>query len=193
MVTFFSVVGSIIAIIVGVAALYFTYYQIEMSRKHSRLSVKPHLNINYVSDSGKMCFELENNGIGPAIIKTYSILINGVRHDLIGIKNLSTIWNALKDLELNDEFIYLSSYEKDEALKIGYSKPILGIKNEYCDNEKVRLNFIEKVLFKIGFEIDYESFYGNEFTLTKKSFDEEIAKGIESGEIKPPISQPRKP
>ncbi len=43
MVTFFSVIGSIIAIIVGVAALYFTYCQIEMSRKHNRLSVKPNL------------------------------------------------------------------------------------------------------------------------------------------------------
>ena len=59
---------------IALLALIFAGYQTILSRKHNRLSVEPHLNINYVSDSGKMCFELENNGIVQAKIKTYSIL-----------------------------------------------------------------------------------------------------------------------
>ncbi len=76
---FFSVVGSIVALIVGIAALYFAYYQIEMSREHNRLSVKPNLQIDFkTSDmtNSPMAVIFVSNGLGPAIIKSFSIIFS---------------------------------------------------------------------------------------------------------------------
>ena len=74
-----ELVLGISSILTALLALRFTDKQTELSRQHNRLSVRPHLSINYriESDSFGRCFELANNGTGPAIIKATTVFLSG--------------------------------------------------------------------------------------------------------------------
>ena len=64
------------AMIVAVFALFVTIWDSYQSRKHNRLSVKPFLGIG-VDIHEKVEFTLSNQGIGPAVIKEFSVYFDG--------------------------------------------------------------------------------------------------------------------
>lgn len=78
-----SLRGSDVAVLAASAAATFTAYQAVLLRKHNRLSVKPHLcTWTHDDDSDKMYkiyFLLSNNGLGPAIIKSFKVYFDGER------------------------------------------------------------------------------------------------------------------
>lgn len=154
-------------VIIAITALVFTYCQIQILKKHNRLSVKPHLCINYIAESEEtgQCFELVNNGIGPAIIKLFTIFVNGKPFE---INTTDDAIKVFKGLGINEEFVKLNLLEKDDALKVGYVKPLISIQNKYRNSVEVNSDF-RKGIFKIGFEIKYKSIYEEEeFTLTRE-------------------------
>jgi len=155
-------------VFIAVMAVFFTYWQIKILKKHNRLSVKPHLNIHYRSESDDtgQCFELENNGIGPAIIKTYKIFVSGTLYET---KTNADVIKVYESLGIRQEFCNLNRLEKDDAQKAGYAKPLINIPEKYRNSEEANANF-RNGIFKIGFEIKYESMYGEEFTLKRESF-----------------------
>lgn len=70
--------GSLIAL----CALGLTVYQASIARRHNRLSVRPHLARFTYRDitpgRGVLAVRLLNKGIGPAFIKSFQILLDGV-------------------------------------------------------------------------------------------------------------------
>lgn len=72
------------ALLVSICALFLTINQSRATRKHNRLTVKPHLT-SFIetkpdtSRQGLMVINvtLSNNGLGPAIIKTFEPLLDG--------------------------------------------------------------------------------------------------------------------
>lgn len=72
---------AVAAVIIALLTALFTAYQAFLSRKHNRLSVKPHLT-TWIDDSSDNKFyvircDLMNNGIGPAIIKKFEVFFEG--------------------------------------------------------------------------------------------------------------------
>jgi hypothetical protein len=79
-----EVVVSIAGLVVSICALGYTAYQAYLSREHNKLSVKPSLttwsDTTYDHITGCYTYEstLMNAGLGPAYIKSYEVLIDGV-------------------------------------------------------------------------------------------------------------------
>lgn len=75
-----TAVGSIV---LGGCALVTTIYQAHLSRKHNRLSVRPHLtrhtDIQKDTIGATYRFTLSNCGIGPALISELYFLVDGER------------------------------------------------------------------------------------------------------------------
>jgi hypothetical protein len=68
------------ALIVAVCAFFVAVYQAYATRRHNRLSVTPHLVVftDRRNDNGQAKFvvKLRNSGLGPAIIRTYEVLLD---------------------------------------------------------------------------------------------------------------------
>lgn len=66
---------ALLAVFASIVAVVFTWQQVEMSRRHTRLSVTPILQITpYLEGKGgRNGLYLTNDGLGPAIIKGFSI------------------------------------------------------------------------------------------------------------------------
>ena len=155
-------------VIIAITAVVFSYWQIKMSQKHNRLSVTPHLDISYGGETASvgLCFELENNGIGPAFIKSYAIIINEVTYQ---IKTIADVVEVFKKLGINRDYIVLSHFEEGAGLKVGHSEPILYLNKKYRNSDGVNKEFM-KAAMKIGFEIEYQSIYREKFSFKKLSF-----------------------
>ena len=67
------------ALIVSVVALALGIYEANLERAHQRASVWPRLelNRNYDDISSKLTYTIANNGLGPAIIKSSTLSVNG--------------------------------------------------------------------------------------------------------------------
>src|SRR5688572_25280527 len=76
-----ATVTAMSAVFIALLALTVTIWQAALTRRHNRLSVRPHLRIDWlVSDEGtdeKVSVVLSNNGLGPAIIKRFQWKIDG--------------------------------------------------------------------------------------------------------------------
>lgn len=67
---------AIAALIVSICALVFTAYQGSETRLHNRLSVKPLLLIDFVYTDKGAGFLLTNDGLGPAVIGSFVVLVD---------------------------------------------------------------------------------------------------------------------
>src|SRR3989338_4510805 len=65
--------------VVAVCALGLTVWQAAITRRHNRLSVTPHLTTwtQFEQATGRYSIEILNNGIGPALIKSFSVQVDG--------------------------------------------------------------------------------------------------------------------
>lgn len=66
-------IQSAIAIFVAFLALFISVWQGCEQRKHNRLSVKPLLGFDNISMNNAKSIRISNNGLGPAIITSFSI------------------------------------------------------------------------------------------------------------------------
>jgi hypothetical protein len=65
-----------IALIISIGALIVSSWQYSAQIEHNKLSVKPHMAVTYILESGKRernGIYVSNPGLGPAIIKTVSV------------------------------------------------------------------------------------------------------------------------
>lgn len=78
--------------VIALCALGVSLYQAYLSRLHNRLSVMPHLALHVEQSPGQYKIQLRNDGIGPAIITSASIMNRGKLVEGIG---LPLIGNAI--------------------------------------------------------------------------------------------------
>jgi hypothetical protein len=64
--------------VIAICAFGATFWQAHLTRKHNKLSVKPYLTTwTTMSSDGYSVLKIINNGIGPAHIKSFKILVDG--------------------------------------------------------------------------------------------------------------------
>ena len=72
---------SSIAIFIATIALMISVWQDCEQRKHNRLSVRPLLSFETISYNNSQSIKLSNNGLGPALIQSFQIELDGKNYD----------------------------------------------------------------------------------------------------------------
>lgn len=154
--------------IIAICAVFIAAYQAYATRKHNKLSVKPHLNDFRDKESNSKqliyTFTLNNNGLGPAIIKEWKVYVDG------------------KALDSNDHEYYEKKAREIIPEKINdVVTTRLGANYALPSNDTIKLlylmfyihhgtNFdgIEKNLARLDIYVRYESIYGNTYYLDSR-------------------------
>ncbi len=158
--------------IAALSALGLAVYQYVATRRHNRLSVKPHVDSHFDTGSnengeGWLIFKLSNNGLGPALIRKFQITQAGrVLADI----NPGTIRPLLGELKLKSDDIRVGTLKSGRALRAGEDFIVLSIKftaEAMCIQSLV--DNIEEIIDRnFDLEVEGESIYGEKFEVKKK-------------------------
>jgi hypothetical protein len=90
-------IAAISSATIALCALGITVWQARIARRHNKLSVRPHLTTRIDSDPTNHVYsaDLLNKGIGPALIKSFSIFVDGCA---VGGEESESIKNAVEIL-----------------------------------------------------------------------------------------------
>ena len=152
--------------VVAVSALFIAFYSAQQTRKHNRLSVKPHITAFPNTDiNPRECLlsvELMNNGLGPAIIKKYLIYFDG---KIVADTDYNTLKNFFDNLiKSKKKEVYqhtIAALGKDYAMPANEKRVIISIKFPIKSKETEKE--FEELLDKFDLIVEYESFYGKKF------------------------------
>ena len=153
--------------IIAVCALILTIWQAFVTRRHNKLSVVPYLTTwSNSGDKGLFRVDIINNGIGPALIQTFQVFVDG--HEIVG-QDLEIIRKALKILFPN--YVY-NSY--NSFLSQGYmmspkeSRCLLEI--QFTGNQFPTPEEIEHATKRTKIYIKYESIYKEKLIYDSSKF-----------------------
>ena len=149
-----------LAEVIAGCALTLTFYQAYLFRQHNRLSVRPHLASFSRRDKrpgkGTLAYSLLNNGVGPAFIKSFQILLDG-RLVNDPDKALAEVLPGLRYdhsiTRLGDEYVMVA----------GEARDILILALPVSDGET--LEKINSNLERFDLVVEYESAYKESRTL----------------------------
>lgn len=153
-------------VIIAVCALYLTLKQLGISRKHNKMSVRPHLITSTESDEKEGVFKLilKNNGIGPAQFKKVSLFLDDELFVLNGERKIKDMLSKMFDkhhhysssqTDLGDNYV-MSPNEEIMLLEFKLIEPVSERKN------------VVDILNRADMSIEYESFYGDSFIFDTK-------------------------
>ena len=130
----------------------------------------PHLLISLQADETPPGFEvaIENTGIGPAIIKSFEVFLDG--------RNMApfehTEWLAIIDLLELDGKVLGMSIDPEDYLQIGKTYHLLSFKSK---NKDLTLRQMREALQRLQIKISYASIFGDikttEFEVPTSIFD----------------------
>lgn len=160
------------AVTIALASLFVSVWSAFLTRKHNRLSVTPHLKIDFFhKPSEPIKVMLSNHGIGTALIKEFAVLMDGVpvpRGEAAGLGE------ALPRIGLVGTY-YAYTPSGDDALSIGAHVLLLSFDIQAAQFEERRK--IVASLSRIMFKIRYESIYGDKFCLSTTAIGDTLDSG----------------
>ena len=146
---FAVVLIAISAVVVSVWQGRISQKQLEIAQEHNRLTVKPYLNITRFTNSDTKTFEVKisNQGYGPAIIKKFELIYDGVSHGN---------WNSVLDAANENEGIrFLNNYGSGSIIASGKEEVLVRLRTTFDQKD---------ITIKIAFESIYEEPDEIEFT-----------------------------
>jgi hypothetical protein len=145
--------------IVASCALVVSLWTIAAQRHHNRLSVCPRLHITKgYTDTAPYIWHLRNFGVGPAVIKTFKVTIDGTELSFPTMGGLNAALNGL-GCERFDECY---GFRPGEYLQAGSEVILLSFPRDEADAIQHRLP-------RISWAIVYASIYGEEQVLNVKA------------------------
>jgi hypothetical protein len=154
-------VGNNAANIIALSAVGFTAYQAWLTRVHNRLSVQPHLqthtdtHANLQESAFYYSIELRNNGLGPAIITKWTVLLDGVKQDLPDAEAVDTLVKSLFPVYFIAKTRFFGARE---AMRANDSQTLLPLKLPLM-NSAENANF-KKQIERLDLIIECTSMYG---------------------------------
>jgi len=149
------------SIIIALCALVFTFWQGRIARRYNRLSVMPYL-IPTASfeekTAGHYSIGIINNGIGPAMIQSYSVHLDGQPIEGTGPEPIHKI---LRNLFPNSKFASThQTMTPNYMMRAKENVPLMDIqfRGESFPNKIA----VAQALNKIRIIIAYKSIYGEE-------------------------------
>lgn len=151
-------------VVIAVSALALTIIQAQITRRHHRLTVRPHLTsftfTNKSPGKGVLVYKLLNKGIGPAFIKRFAIYLDN--------KAIASVEIALTELLSGHKFDHkVTTLSTDYAMSPGEEKDLLAIVIQLKEN--VQLEQIEKQLNRLDLVVEYQSAYKEPFRLDTRN------------------------
>lgn len=166
-----QIITGVATSVIALCALIYSIYQGKQSREHHRLSVRPKLTTWAHSQEhakGMYAIDLINNGLGPALIKKFSIMLDGVKVPGNGIEQIDRAMNILFP---GDKYLYELEYKHmGEDYAMGAKEVCQIVKIEFKGEEFPAKVHVKNKLARADLEIEYESFYGEKFTLNTADY-----------------------
>ena len=154
---------AIAAVLIAVLSMAGTFWQAALTRKHNRLSVCPKL--DYVAShypDKPISLVIVNNGLGTAIVKRMRISFQGEDCPLLDTDMPKRISDELIRRELRANVTVLGP---NSPVAAGGNLAVIIFPNT-GDNVAIHNRAVE-FMHALGLIVDYESMYGEAFTLTK--------------------------
>ena len=147
---------------------------LDLTVQHSKLSVKPHLCTWVDETPNRYTAVLRNNGLGPAIIKSWEVRLDGQTVRGIGTAPLQAAFRKLlAKYNPEDQYGFLGP---NFMLADKQEQPLLDL--HFNKDKKPSSEEMWHQMFpRVAVIIDYESIYGDSFTLN--TLDELKNQGIE--------------
>lgn len=154
------------AVVVAICALWLTIRSNRDTTKHNKLSVIPRLTTSTsfakqgdgTYRSLKVRVVLKNVGLGPAVVNSADILLDGLKAKANSFEDVSGLLNKVSpgiQLGGDGSFVKLN---KGYAIEVGREVEIAAFQvMEPAQN-------LEEELKRFQFLVEYESFYGDPFT-----------------------------
>ncbi|MEM5506923.1 hypothetical protein WNY81_18970 [Shewanella frigidimarina] len=152
-------IGNSASEIIALSALGLAIWQGVATRRHNRLTVKPHLDFSSEYRDGEaFTLWLKNDGIGPAIVKDYEFFLDGVLQPNEGSKFVT---EALKKFSTPSVSFGGMALKPNSSLAASTKQQILHYTlGEY--SKSLREDF-ESEFKRIEIVIKYESLYGESY------------------------------
>ena len=148
------------SVVISICALLLTMYQAWATRKHNRLSVQPRLSTQIERDVTeerviRVIATLSNSGLGPAIIKSFEILVN----DKPYLINEQSEIESLVTRNLSGHIVELRTgfFRKNHTFSKDATTELLNLKIRNATESTLE----EIKMFHL--RVNYESAYGESF------------------------------
>lgn len=158
--------------VIALSALGLTIWQATIIRYHNRLSVTPHLTTWSHQDAANKRYSVEllNNGIGPALVESFCICVDG---QLLSGTGMEPIEKALKILF--PQYRYASSQSFVAKGYMMAEKEARNLVTIAFHGDKVPTPAeVEHATNRARLLITYKSIYGHVFTLDSAAFRNQL-------------------
>lgn len=160
-----EVIAAWASIIIACCALGLTIWQARITRKHNRLSVTPLLNVtksrSMDDDEPYFALKLRNQGTGPAVIKSYSLLYKGKE---VPVDKSTKYIDFIESLSKEFEFKY-SRLGAGYPIASGQEIRLLSIYLSELDSDIK--NTVDEFARDIKVSIEYHSIYEDKVFVCK--------------------------
>ena len=152
--------------LIAFCALAYTVWQGKQTQKHNKLSFRPHLHswTHKDSDEGVYSVDIINSGLGPALIESFTVKVDG---KIISGEGTEPIEKALKILFPNGQYKSHQSYmAKNYAMAAKEKCTILAIL--FSAASSLTQESIEHAFNRADLIIEYKSFYEGKFVYSSE-------------------------
>ena len=152
---------AVAAVIVSISAVVVGIYEASLQRHHDRAEVWPHLEIQVFTKPTGAEIDLENSGIGPAIVQSATVTVDG--------KPVSTWNNVLQSLNGADPAPFANFSSIGHGLRPGDRLALIDM--PLSDRPKDFWNAIARV----GISVCYASVFEQHWIVEAKKLGEGVA------------------
>jgi hypothetical protein len=147
--------------IIALCALILSLYQGYQTRKHNRLSFKPHLTTwtNTNPEMGFYSVELINNGLGPALIEEFTVRVDG---KVIDGRGAEPIEKGLKILFPAHEYVSHHGFV-GKGYAMGPKQRCTIVAIQFSSTGIPSREIVEHAFKRGVLEVKYKSFYDELF------------------------------
>jgi hypothetical protein len=160
---------SLFALFISCVSVYFTREQLEISREHNRISITPIIHITpFLENKGRNGVYISNKGIGPALLKLFSVESRGIVAQ--GFDN-DRFTDILKAYGVRPECFKIGWPRTGTAIKVDEEIGLFSMNDYSAPGEPPCILDVLKLIGGDGIKITvtYESLYGESKTVTSSS------------------------
>lgn len=153
-----GLVVSITALFVSASTSYFANENLKTAQLHNKLSVEPLLRVTpmMAGDTGKNGLFVSNMGLGPAIVKNFSVVANGTMYDGFSEDHWPTI---LQNMGINPA-CFATGWPNLDSVVRPREEPLpllyLSKVDSVCMPEMVKLVGGKEIMIKFEYQTIYQ-------------------------------------
>jgi hypothetical protein len=153
---------SLASAVVATAALFISIWNAWATRRHNRLSVRPHLALSKKTspNAPQLTIDIKNNGLGPAIMTSIRVFVDDIDQSLTRAAQWQDI---VAKLRIFGGMITGYAMLGAEALRPGDTRLLVSI------NDPTKIHDVQTIqaeTTRLRIVVEYSSMYGDKFKET---------------------------